>query len=165
MTADDRPRQAITERLGELLADERGTIILAELQKLHLATSLPTVRPAIPSDEHLGIWRWDHEGGAAICPGVDSDERRLWSEIESIPPKTDKVRVVLLGESAARGYLFEPHLTFAKQLARVLDVIGKRQWDVVDLAKTGLTRGELTRLVASIELVKPDILVMFVGNN
>jgi hypothetical protein len=152
--------QPLTRRLAELLADESGTHVLAQMQLLTLAASK---QPVPRGDAGLRVGVWDpvpREGGAvefARAPDAAA-EWRYWADIERIPPKAGP-RVVLIGESVARGYLFDPAVTPARLLEAALGV------EVVDLARTDLVPAMLTSLVEALTGFEPDVVVLFAGNN
>ncbi|MEM1203984.1 MAG: hypothetical protein AAGN66_12215 [Acidobacteriota bacterium] len=70
-------------------------------------------------------------------------------------------RIVFLGESVAAGYLYAPRLTPAGQLAEALGA----GYDVVDLARTNERLGSLAETVERALQLRPEALVLFVGNN
>lgn len=78
-------------------------------------------------------------------------------------------RVFLLGESAAAGMFYRPHVTPATILARRLDEsAGPGRFEVVDLARPAQTDRELAATAAaSLALAPspPSLLVAFAGNN
>lgn len=89
----------------------------------------------------------------------------LWADIESIPPKGNKFRIVYLGESVARGYFFDPNYTPAKVLEQLLQQHAPQDIEVVDLARTSLTTRLLAEILQNVTLLKPDAVVFFGGNN
>src|SRR5688572_24320491 len=152
----DRPNEALsalTERLSRALASEEGTLLLARTQTLRL---LATRRrsggrrqnAAKRSDLRIGIWEPDlREDGSVefVRTGNGAGDLRYWADIERIPAKRGK-RVVLLGESVARGYFYDPAVTPARVLEEMLRSAGSQDTHVVDLARSDLTLGPLRRL-------------------
>jgi hypothetical protein len=165
-SSDGRPSEALaalTQRLSELLASEDGTLLLARLQSLALAAR-PTgtsPRPAAAGGR-IGVWE-PRLAAAGALEFVRSEawahEWRFWADVERIPPKARR-RVVLLGESAARGYLYDPAVTPAAVLQRMLPGA-----EVVDFARTDLTAPELASLLDGLHALEPDTIVLFAGNN
>jgi hypothetical protein len=89
-----------------------------------------------------------------------------WADKERLEPKRGKWRVVLIGESVARGYLYDPHYTPASVLEGMLKShLGAEDVDVVDLAKSNLTIEQLKTLVGQSLALLPDLIVIFAGNN
>src|SRR5262249_11205096 len=95
------------------------------------------------------------------------------------PLKSARKRVLLLGESVARGYLFDPWLTPAVVLERMLNGALREQSgrdpsggdhtddgiEGVGLARTDLTVREPVPLLPVAPPLEPDALVLFAGNN
>ena len=153
--------QPLTRRLAELLASDTGTLILAQLQKLTLAANRNPVSRHTQDLLRVGIWdAVPVEGGSVEFARSDdlATDWRYWADVERIPAKTGR-RVVLVGESVARGYLFDPAITFARMLEAMLGV------EVVDLARTDLTAIELPALFEALPAFEPDAVVLFAGNN
>jgi hypothetical protein len=152
---------ALTAQLAATLASDEGAIVLARMQRLALIASRAPL-PARP-DRGLRLGIWEPVAGDdgslefARLPAT-ADEWRYWADVDRIPRKTGK-RVVLVGESVARAYLFDPALTLAGMLSAALGV------DVVDLARTDLTADFLPPLFDALPVLEPDAIVLFAGNN
>src|SRR6185437_17005129 len=81
-------------------------------------------------------------------------------------PKRSKWRVVLVGESVARGYLYDPQFNPASALQTLLvGQLGTGNVDVVDLAQSNQTLQELKVIIGKSLTLAPDVLVIFAGNN
>ena len=90
----------------------------------------------------------------------------FWANVQKIPPKGPRRRIVLVGESVARGFLYDPHFTPAEALQKMMDAAcGPDQIEVVDLARTDLTHEPLQELIVQALHLQPDALVIFAGNN
>jgi hypothetical protein len=116
----------------------------------------------------VGIWK--RKSGAKAAPFVRLPDRRdewfYWADKERIDPKRCKWRVALLGESVARGYLYDPHFNAASALEGMLrSQLGSGKIDVVDLAKSNQTLQELKVMVGQCLALRPDVIVIFAGNN
>jgi hypothetical protein len=145
MPKDSLRRRA--DALARLLADERGAEILAELQKLGLETGSSAARPrgavgtslarADAAQEQAVVGAWlavSGPGGTELRRReLPADELRGWADVERVPAPDGAARVVLLGESSARGFLLDPVLTPALALSRRLAEAGEYQ--VVDLVQ------------------------------
>jgi hypothetical protein len=121
-----------------------------------------------PRTLDVGIWR--REGAADNAAFVrrpsSRDESFHWAKKNRIEPKRTKWRVALLGESVARSYLYDPQFTLAQVLESMLrSEVGPAEIDVVDLARSNLTIGELKTLMGQCLALHPDIIVVFAGNN
>jgi hypothetical protein len=80
-------------------------------------------------------------------------------------PETLK-RICFFGESAAAGYLYAPFLTPAGLLEKQLLFFGgENAFEVIDLAKTNETLAGILDKVRSALQLKPDMMVIFWGNN
>src|SRR5262249_29826315 len=93
-------------------------------------------------------------------------EWNYWANIGRIDPKRDKRRLVLLGESVARGYFYDPQFTPAMALESILrHRLGQGEFEVIDLARTSLEMEGLSELAQSALALEPDAIVIFAGNN
>ena len=153
--------RGMTRRLAETMASEEGALTLARMQRLTLAASRAPA-PARPDRGlRLGIWEphAGEDGSLEFARAADTaGEWRYWADVARIPRKSGP-RVVLVGESVARAYLFDPAVTLAGMLAAALDV------EVVDLARTDLTAEQLPPLFDALPALEPDAIVLFAGNN
>jgi hypothetical protein len=125
---------------------------------------------AVAAPDRVGIWE-RKKNSPFFTRAVDRfDEWHLWAGTGRIEPKKQLKRVVLIGESVARGYLYDPQFTGAKALSLILESqIGAQKIEVVDLARTNLgftnDRGAIIDLLRSALLLEPDCVVVFAGNN
>ena len=165
-SSDGRPSEALgalTGGLSRLLASEDGTLILARLQALALASRPRGAGPRpVQAGGRIGVWEPRLAAGSAlefVRSRACAPEWRFWADVERIPPKVGP-RVVLLGESAARGYLYDPAVTPAAVLQHMLP-----DREVIDLARTDLTGPELASLFDGLHALEPDAIVLFAGNN
>lgn len=130
------------------------------------SSQFATTEDRIPT---IGIWTYDAPSDSFTIDGsTDLNERRLWSDIQAIPRVALKEtrRVVLIGESVARGFLLDPALTPADRLAGFLRnaaADSHTDFEVVDLARTCLT--EPLTLMRQATMLSPDAFVLIFGNN
>jgi hypothetical protein len=152
------------DRLAQMLADERGAEILAELQKLSYITRSALPRPT-PRTDQVGIWQVevtaDGVGLRRSPANIDPD----WANVDHVPPASGLQRVVLLGESAARGWPYDPLFNCALALGRQLEQAAPGRYQCVDLAKTGATATDLDWLASALPALRPDVVIIFAGNN
>ncbi|HKS09646.1 MAG TPA: hypothetical protein VJS13_08885 [Pyrinomonadaceae bacterium] len=132
-------------------------------------TSVRAAEPGVaPSQSRLiGIWEKRTENGkTSFVRGLDTiDTWHFWANIGRIEPKGSKLRVLYIGESVARGYLYDPAYTPAMALQTMLEEqYGKDQVEVIDLARTNLSF-EIRELSLAALQLEPDIAVFFAGNN
>jgi hypothetical protein len=164
-SSDPRPAEslsALTRTLSEAFASEDGALLLGRLQALSLAARPLEPTPPRARGGGIGVWeprRAKGRGRELVRSPARASEWRFWADVERIGPKR-KRRVVLLGESVARGYLYDPALTPAGVLASMMP-----RREVVDLARTDLTMMELGGLLDGLPALEPDAIVLFAGNN
>ena len=114
----------------------------------------------------IGIWRKQSAAKDAPFIRLADSESRSWSRQQTIEPKRCKWRVALVGESVARGHLYDPELTPASVLEQMLrSSLGSSEIEVVDLAKSSITMQPLKVLVGQSLALSPDVIVVFAGNN
>ena len=116
----------------------------------------------------IGIWKRAERNGAAYYTRDTGivPEWRFWANVHEIAPKGGKKRIVLIGESVARGYFYDPNYTVAEELAGILKKVeGFPEAEVIDLARAGLNMSGLLQLIRCCPALEPDAVVLFAGNN
>ncbi|WP_109302782.1 M48 family metallopeptidase [Aquimarina sp. AU474] len=116
----------------------------------------------------LGIWKMKNVKGETILQRNEDkrNEWHAWANVHEIPLKTHKKRVVLLGESVARGFFYTPNYSVADELESILTSSNVfRDVEVVDLSKNAIEMEEIINVAQSCDLLNPDLMVMFAGNN
>lgn len=113
----------------------------------------------------IGIWKALETGKGSRFKRENHARSTLWADVEEIPPKGKKKRVVLLGESVARGYFYDPYHTPARALEQRLEAACSLDAEVIDLARSGIGLSDLLELLQASVALKPDIVVVFAGNN
>ena len=162
-------------RLAQLFESAKGEPILKLITQLSASCDgggsviEGPKAPAAASSETLRVATWEaqEESGGRAFVRVSSDEPwHLWANVQRIPPKGLSRRVVLIGESVARGHLYDPHFTPALALQKMMDATcGTEEIEVVDLGRTDLVHEQLQKLVPQALHLEPDALVIFAGNN
>src|SRR4029079_5738439 len=71
--------------------------------------------------ERIGIWGRDRNDPSSTYRRLEQhrSEWRLWADNDALPTPLGRRRIVLLGESAARGYLYDPTFSPAVVLQRL----------------------------------------------
>jgi hypothetical protein len=150
--------------------------ITESIRKLHLA-GVFRERPVsqygrieIGDERTVEVGLWRKESTDKSAPFVRQANRRQewfnWAKQDKLEPKRFKWRVAFLGESVARGYLYDPQFTPASVLQQLLrSHLGAAQIDVVDLGKSNLMMAELKTLAGQCLALRPDVIVIFAGNN
>jgi hypothetical protein len=114
----------------------------------------------------VGIWRKKSQAKDAPFVRREDADAFEWANKETIEQKRSKWRVALVGESVARGYLYDPEFTPASALEGMLrSYLGAGDIEVVDLAKSSLTMQPLKVLIGQSLALLPDVIVVFAGNN
>lgn len=126
--------------------------------------------PVVPRknpNAKIGIWSPTPEAaGLAYVRSPRDPEQTIWADMQRIEPKSSRKRIVLLGESAARGYFYDPKFTPAAAVTKILETVaGPDAIEVVDLARTDQLCGELLDLARSAVALRPDLFIIFAGNN
>ncbi|WP_109302781.1 hypothetical protein [Aquimarina sp. AU474] len=118
--------------------------------------------------ETVGIWeRTNANGKNTFQRRIDKKEQwNSWANVHEILVKSNKKRIVLIGESVARGYFYAPKYSVAKELESVLKISNAfDEVEVIDLSKTSIEMDELSNVISSSPLLEPDQIVLFAGNN
>jgi hypothetical protein len=136
-----------------------------ENKELEAGSNLPLVQT---NSDRVGIWKRKSENGKSYfvrCRDMIKEWGR-WANVGRIGPKGAKKRIVLIGESVARGQLYDPLFTPAMALEKMLQsYLGEGEVDVVDLARTDLSLLQVKELALSAFMLEPDAVVIFAGNN
>ena len=123
--------------------------------------------PAGSSGQNVGIWE------PKVANGKVSFVRRMeamaewtyWADVGRIEPKGEKLRVLLIGESVARGYLYDPVFNPAIALQMILEAqFGEGKVEVIDLARTNLGF-QITEVALNALQMEPDMAIVWAGNN
>lgn len=115
----------------------------------------------------VGIWEKKQENGQTyfVRSKDKLEDWNYWANLGRIEAKGTRKRVLLIGESVARGYLYDPQFTCAMALEKVLhSQMGQDAVEVIDLARTNLGFEVQDLAIAALEL-EPDAVVIFSGNN
>lgn len=172
MERPDPIARASANRLAELFRTMPVPHVLGLLGGLlpdlpHAAASaMPRVAPA-RGDTGIGPWSLvDRNGEAFYEQSSDPFERLHWADVPHIPARAERPRVVLVGESVARGFFHDPDFNFAIALGEALRA-GRPHapLDVVDLARTSIRPEPLVALAESAMKLRPAVVVVFAGNN
>jgi hypothetical protein len=165
--------RAFATRAADLAGSPQATeairyLHLSGIFKEQLSAELSHIEIGGPGTPRVGIWKRESaEQDAAFVRSLDRlSEGFYWAETERIEPKRSKWRVALLGESVARGYMYDPQFNLASTLEGMLRAhMGAKEIDVVDLAKSNQTMSELKAMVGQSLALRPDVIVIFAGNN
>lgn len=149
---------------------ERVLELLKQLQHSHpLAdTAIGSISGLKKPEPAIGIWKRVKKNEHFFYERdiKNKNEWPLWADVHRLYPKSAKKRIVLLGESVARGYFYEPFYTVSKELQEILNNNpGMENIEVIDLARTSVGMDELLDLAGACTDLKPDVVIIFAGNN
>ncbi len=122
----------------------------------------------IAIQDTIGIWVENIVNGKKVFQRdtKKTKEWSSWANTTEISPKSYKKRVVLLGESVARGYFYAPKYSVASELESVLTQSKAFNGiEVIDLSKNSINIEELSEVVQSSNKLEPDVMLLFAGNN
>ena len=168
--------QPVAARIARAVLANDGAEVLALCKELadqfsgSPAAALPAStdeRPYTGLDK-IGIWARDQ--GDQLSPYRRLEQRRsewrLWADNDEIPTPSGRRRIVFLGKSVARGYLYDPAFAPAVVLQRLLRRLPVTQdVDVIDLARSNIDPAGIVRLAAQSARLNPDLFILFAGNN
>jgi hypothetical protein len=164
----------MASRLAQSFDSEEGERILKLITQLSVPeneagslTTDPKKNGDTPGPVRVGIWEaTDEPAGRSFVRVNTGDPWHLWANVQKIPPKGPRPRVVLMGESAAKGYLYHPRFTTAQALQQIMNVAcGPAKVEVVDLARINILQAPLEELITQALHLEPDVFVIFAGNN
>jgi hypothetical protein len=176
---NNRPAESLKQAAIELAAlicnNDSDHVRKEELFKQLIANARPMAMP-LPEETKssagtanaIGIWNKKIVNGKTVYKRDSSnkEEQPLWADTYEIGPKKEGKRIVLLGESAARGYFYDPLYNVAQELSAVLSQVNElKEMEVIDLAKTNLYLDELLLLAEQCTGLQPDAVIIFAGNN
>jgi hypothetical protein len=170
----------VANELADLIAsgsDTDETVRTLPEQKLELlegnssekqSNGYTHTSPSLTPEERVGIWKATIKNGNKyfVRDPRYQDEFGFWASAQNIPPKSMKTRILLLGESTARGFLYDPYFNPALCLSGILNKeFTPNGVEVIDLAKTNILFKEFKELCSSGLILQPDAVVIFAGNN
>ncbi len=163
------PLKAFANRAARFSASADETRAIRDLHLTGvLRTQPPEGRLEWAGKLNVGIWRRASDARNAVFVRREdaAQDWNNWASKETIEPKRTRRRVVLVGESVARGFLYDPGFTPASALEGMLVArFGAAEIDVVDLAKTNQAIDPLRTVIAQCLSLQPDVVVIFAGNN
>lgn len=163
----------LANQLAELLCCEKGLAAFRATTQLHKLACKPKNSPGTKADAKMqdrvrvGIWQREiHDSAAPFVRDATGDRWRLWADVAQIPAKSSKHRIILLGESVARGFFYDPHINPAMLLQSMLNTaVNSESFEVIDLARIDISLAPLSDLTRSALALEPDAMVVFAGNN
>ncbi len=147
--------------------DENELLKTIALMYLHQSNDEDKNEKVLGKTNKVGIWRRnsDNNDSGYVIDEDRMDEMNFWARNMNIVPKSTKKRVVLIGESAARGYFYDPVYNPAMELENTLHEMAVNEYEVIDLARTDLSYEMMINLINESAELNPDMVVLFAGNN
>src|SRR3954451_25386754 len=108
---DPLSKSLADEIARQLSGDDGATAIL--MQRFGLLT-MPERKPPVARHGTIGVWEVSPQGYQR-SPALRQDWG-LWASVQSLSPKDERKRVLLLGESVARGFRYAPDFNPAQAL-------------------------------------------------
>jgi hypothetical protein len=160
--------QRVYDGLAQLFFTADGSRALGLLNTL--GREMNGNKPPVGTRGHVekarvGIWKALDAGKDSRFKREESARSTLWADVDEIPSRGNKKRVVLIGESVARGYFYDPYNTPARALEQIIGAACDSEAEVIDLARSGIGLFELLELLQASVALNPDIIVIFAGNN
>lgn len=180
--ADKSLRQELSSRFAALLKDDNAAFsvlqLLGEETKYvdsrtsdhwsgpfaALAEDFASLKGQAQGKRAVSIWEEEEGTGEFVRARKHIDLWRFCADVERIGKKGDKKRIVLLGESVARGFFFDPVYCPAQVLGEQLEASAESV-EIIDLAQSNCDPWWLSKIAASVPMLEPDAVVVFAGNN
>jgi hypothetical protein len=154
-------------RLAQLFGSEEGERILRLITRLSGTENAgdATAQPIEPAGK-IRVGTWEAADDGSFVRVETGDPWHFWANVQTIPRKGPRRRIVLLGESVARGLLYDPQFNPARALQEMMNAAcGASEIEVIDLARTDLSHKQLQDFITPALHLNPDALVIFSGNN
>lgn len=156
---------------GDVADEEKMKLLLTQFrfsEEDHLHANGKEEAPYPINYNSIGIWKKSIQDGKVYYERdlEKSIDWPLWANTHKISQDKDRKRIILLGESVARGYFYDPYYTVAVELEAIINNLqGKAYCEVVDLARTSISMDDLQHVGATCKGLDPDAVVIFAGNN
>lgn len=167
----DRPPESLktfANRMAQVAISENAAQMVQLLQLSGFMHGVPNRHNIYETNpDHVGIWERKVENGkTCFVRRLETlSEWPMWANVGRIEAKSAKRRVLFIGESVARGYLYDPEFNPGLALQMILEAqFGENEIEVIDLARTNLAYEVRELAIAALQL-EPDIAIVFAGNN
>jgi hypothetical protein len=172
MKGNFNSRKELTDSMAEAIYNgkinnEKIAELLSQLNK-NSKGSLSNGKTR-PNEKKVGIFTLSNIDGknCFVRDPKFKAEYIYWNKITNVikEKNSKKKRVILFGESVARGWFYEPLHTPADVLEEIFHLHFSSDLEVVDLAVTSTTPKEIRALCEESLALSPDAFVIFAGNN
>lgn len=167
MVTTEINRKKAAEDMAEVIAASglKQPGIMEQLRAFNITAEQPSTGNS-QAASYIGIWKEDAEEQQYIRDKKQMADWVRWADQNKIPFTTTKKRILLTGESVARGSFYGNECTPARMLEHILGkAAGEHKIEVVDIAKSGMELDELTALLQKAAVLHPDQVVIIAGNN
>lgn len=109
---------------------------------------------------------WVREGARLTRSLSASESRHFWADLHEINLLPGRDTIVLVGESTARGYLYDPAFTPAEGLSHFIGaVLPDAPFQILDLARTNASMEDVLTLLRAVVVLRPRTIIIWAGNN
>src|SRR5262245_21445068 len=110
-------------QLFEAEEGERMLRLITQLSVLKTGADALTEEPIEPPDAaaQIRVGPCEAGGDGSVVRVETGDAWHFWANVQKIPAKGQRQRIVLLGESVARGYLYDPQFNPAMALQAMMN--------------------------------------------
>ncbi|AJK48202.1 hypothetical protein [Burkholderia plantarii] len=167
LIGENRDAPEIIDLVKSLVLGEAAAVPAATAAKPPAGTAATVASKPVEASDTIGCWRRvaDHPQRFERVKDAQGNWR-TWADLDHIELDAAARRVVFVGESAGRGFLYDPYLTPAGVLHKHLERLSASPVQVLDLARTNMSFTESVEIsTRAAELLRPDALVLFAGNN
>ncbi|MBC9934523.1 hypothetical protein [Chitinophaga qingshengii] len=169
MSVSEATRKTAADQLAEFIASGEGNVTDVLEKMKAFKTDNGNIPQQLRNDnagKYIGIWKEDEQGTSYIRDRQLMPEWVKWAGLNKIPVSTNKERLLLTGESVGRGSFYGNEYSPAIILQHILNsVAGHQGSEITDLAKSGMTPGEMLSLLENAQALKPSQVVIMAGNN
>ncbi len=166
MSVTESIRKEAAEQLAAYISRRENSIpdILEKMEAFRIqhATETPSLSPVV---QQIGIWKEEHGTGAYVRDKKQMGEWIKWASQHRISLTTDNKRILLTGESVARGSFYGNEYAPAAVIEHVLSSVAGGEFEVTDLAKSGMEPDEMRSVLKSAAVLQPAMVVIMAGNN
>ncbi len=161
---------ALTKRLAELLQSEEASQLITTLQLIKQSFRPQKAMISKLLSPKVGIWEFNKKDKLFKRSIPLKNEWRYWADSKEITFSKTAYRIILIGESTARAYLYDPVITLStiiqEYLRHHIQCSGLNfQFEFIDLARTDINQFELVDLLEEIDILNPDFIILFAGSN
>ena len=112
----------------------------------------------MPSEQRIGCWI--RNGTRLSRSPVSGESLHFWADFQELELLPGQDTIVLIGESTARGYFYDPMFTPAAGLQHLLaTVLTETDYQILDFARTNASLQDVLTLVRAVSVLQPRAVV------